>query len=385
MKLTKQEFENLIVGVTSKALDAKVKELGLDAVDRRFGMFPGALIGKSEDELSKMEKRERIAAFIKAVAVKDVATLGSFKALSEGTGSAGGFQVPDEFAAELNRIAEDFGLVRKLARKLPMGSDTLNVPRLASSVTVSFPGEGAAGTASDPVWEQVQLLAKTAVGLTVTSNELLADANISIVDLLTELFAEALSGEEDKQGLTGSGAPFTGILNAAGVNLVVMSAGNDTFGEVTADNLRDLVAKVKPLALRGAAFIMHREVWSIVQKLKGSDGHYIATVANPILLPGATVGEIGGAVVGTIWGYPVYLSEKMPSVSAVSTDFIIFGALNYLWFGDRQQMTMNVSDAGVVAGNSTFERNQSAVRITERIAISVGLPAAFAKLRTAAV
>lgn len=384
MKLTKQEFENLIVGVTSKALDAKVKELGLDAVDRRFGMFPGALIGKSEDELSKMEKRERIAAFIKAVAVKDVATLGSFKALSEGTGSAGGFQVPDEFAAELNRIAEDFGLVRKLARKLPMGSDTLNVPRLASSVTVSFPGEGAAGTASDPVWEQVQLLAKTAVGLTVTSNELLADANISIVDLLTELFAEALSGEEDKQGLTGSGAPFTGILNAAGVNLVVMSAGNDTFGEVTADNLRDLVAKVKPLALRGAAFIMHREVWSIVQKLKGSDGHYIATVANPILLPGATVGEIGGAVVGTIWGYPVYLSEKMPSVSAVSTDFIIFGALNYLWFGDRQQMTMNVSDAGVVAGNSTFERNQSAVRITERIAISVGLPAAFAKLRTAA-
>ncbi len=72
------------------------------------------------------------------------------------------------------------------------------------------------------------------------------------------------------------------------------------------------------------------------------------------------------------------------SESAVSTKFIAFGNYNHIWFGDRQQMTMEVSNAATVGGASTFERFQSAVRVTERIAIAVGLPDGFAVLRTAA-
>src|SRR3990172_4011932 len=177
MKLTKTEFENLLVNIAGKALDAKIKELGLDTIDRKFARFPAAFVGKTEEELTKMERKERIATFVKAVATRDIVTLSNLKALGEGAGATGGFQVPEEFAAEINRIAEDFGLVRKLARKLPMGSDTLNMPRLGSSVSVYWPGENTAGTESEPVWQNVQLLAKTAVGLTVTSNELLQDAN----------------------------------------------------------------------------------------------------------------------------------------------------------------------------------------------------------------
>lgn len=386
IRLSRKDFEEVVANVAKKAIEQQIKELGLDKVDLKHAMFPSHFMGKSEEELVKLEKKERAAEFIKAVFRKDMATLASLKVLSEGVGSEGGFQVPEEFAAEINRIAEDFGLIRRFARRLPMGSDTLNVPRLASSVVVSVPGENTAGTPSDPVWANVQLLAKTVVGLTVTSNELLADANISIVDLLAELFAEALAGFEDEQGLTGVGAPFTGVLGDAGVTIVDMPATKTGFTDVTLDDLRDVIAGIKPLALNGASFTMHRELWAVVQKLKDNDAGFHISAANPVLLPGSTGGAVGGVVVGSIWGYPVWLSEKMPKLSdsGVSTKFIVFGNYNHIWFGDRQQITMDISNAATVGSNNTFERNQSALRITERIAIAVGLPDAFAVLKTAA-
>lgn len=220
------------------------------------------------EDNSRVEGKKKTAEFLKALKGGDRAAL---KAMSEGTGSAGGFTVPEEFAAEINRVVEDFGLVRKLGRKLVMGSDTLNVPRLSSSVSVSYPGENTAGTASQPVIAQVQLLAKTIVGLTAMSNELLEDANVSIVDYLVELFAEAIAGEEDSQGLAGTGSPFTGILGDTGVTVVTATTGDDTFTEAaTPDYCRDLISGVKPWALQGAGFVMHRTIWGVIQKKKAS-------------------------------------------------------------------------------------------------------------------
>ena len=385
LKLTKEELSNLLTNIAGTAIDAKVKELGLDKIDRRFGNFPAHLIGKSQEDLEKMDKKAKVVEFVKALFRKDNATLASFKAMNEGTASAGGFIVPEEWAAEVNRIVEDFGLVPKLSRRYPMRYDTLRVPRLASAVTVSYPGEGAAGTPSQPVFEEVALLSKTLVGLTAMTNELLADANVDVVDLLTELFAEAIAGEADKQGLTGSGSPFTGILNASGTNVVIAPTGDDTFAEAASpDNLRDLIAQVKPWALQGSAFIMHRTVWAIVQKKKASTGgDYFISAANPILTGIAGQG-FPSAVAGTLWGYPVYLSDKMPSATAVSTKFIIFGNLKHLYWGVRDDMAINISEHATVGSDNLFEKNMSAVRVTTRHAIAVGLPGAFAVLQTSA-
>jgi HK97 family phage major capsid protein len=381
-QITNREARQFADTFVKSRLEREIKRLGLDKVDLKFGNHGGL----TEDEIKSLSKKEKVARFIKAVFLKDVATV---KALSEGTPADGGYQVPEEFASEVNRIVEDFGLVRKLSRKIPMNSDTMNIPRLSASVGVTFPGENTAGTESQPVWENVQLLAKTAVGLTVASNELLADANVSVVDLLAELFAEALAGTEDAQGLVGTGAPFTGIANIAGVNELVMSAGKDTYAEATGDDYRDLIAKVKPWSLQGSAFFMHRTVWAEVQKLKdGGTGAYIASALNPVFSPisGAQGASYNAMIVGTIWGYPVYLSDKLPATSDVSQSgkvFALFGNLNHLYFGDRATMSLSISDSATVGTNNAFEMNQSAVRVTERFALAVGLPGAFARLKTA--
>ena len=390
--LKKSELVALLDEVSTKAateaVEAKMKELGAGNKLAGFS-FKGSFAGMSEAEVAALGKKEKCASFIKAVYNKDMQSLSAFKSLTEGTGSAGGFIVPEEFAAEVNRVVEDFGLVPKLARKFPMKYDTLNVPRLSSSVTVSYPGEATAGTGSQPVFEQVILLSKSMVGLTPMSNELLADANISVVDLLVELFAEAIAGEMDKQGLVGSGAPFTGILSDTGVTVVQPANGtsNTTFLlAATPDNTRDLISNIKPWALQGAAFFMHRTIWAMIQKTKTSgSGEYFWSAANPQLSGSATVG-FPTAQAGTLWGYPVYLSDKMPSSTdtAVSTKFIAFGNLKHLYVGVRQEMAVAISDSATIGTDNLFAANMSAVRVVTRYALAVGLPKAFACLKTSA-
>lgn len=381
VEVTTEELKALAEDI-QKATDERV-----EAVEKKFAEAVKGFEASrkfSGSDNSRLEGKEKSAKFVQALKRQDNVAL---KAMSEGTGSAGGFVVPEEFAAEINRVVEDFGLIRKMGRKLVMGSDTLNVPRLSSSVTVSYPGENTAGSASQPVIAQVQLLAKTVVGLTAMSNELLEDANVSLVDYLVELFAEAIAGVEDSQGLAGTGSPFTGILGDSNVTVVTATTGDDTFTEAaTPDYCRDLISGVKPWALQGAGFIMHRTIWGVIQKKKASSGgDYFASAANPVLSPSAVAG-FPTAVAGSLWGYPVYLSDKMPALTdtAVSTKFIIFGNLKHVFVGVRSDMVMSISDSATVGSDNLFEQNMSAVRVTARHAIAVGLPSAFAVLKTAA-
>lgn len=387
--ISKDELVKLLdetsTAAAAKAVESKVKELGLDGNNKLA--FKGSFAALSDEQAANLGVKEKMASFIKAVYEKDAASLGAFKAMTEGTGSAGGFVVPEEFAAEVNRVVEDFGLVAKLARKFPMKSDTLNVPRLSATVTVSYPGEATAGTASQPTFEQVVLSAKSCIGITPMSNELLADANISVVDLLVELFAEAIAGSIDSQALTGTGSPFTGILTDSGVTVVqpANGGGYSTFtGAATPDQARTLIANVKPWALQGAAFIMHRSVWALMQVVKASSGgEYFVSAANPVVINTGAQG-FPSAMAGTLWGYPVYLSDKMPTTTAVSTKFIIFGNLKHVYLGERAEMAVSIGQEGTVGGVSMFETNMSAVRVVSRHAIAVGLPSAFAVLKTAA-
>lgn len=389
IKISKDELVKLLDETSSaaatKAVDAKLKDLGLEGGNKLA--FKGSFGSMNEEQVAGLGAKEKMASFIKAVFQKDMQSLSAFKALTEGTGSAGGYVVPEEFAAEVNRVVEDFGLIPKLARIFPMKSDTLNVPRLSATVTVSYPGEATAGTASQPTFEQVVLSAKSCVGITPMSNELLADASISVVDLLVELFAEAIAGQMDSQGLAGTGSPFTGILVDSGVTVVqpANGTGNSTFtGAATPDNARTLISNVKPWALQGAAFIMHRTVWALMQTVKASSGgDYFISAANPVVVNNGQQG-FPTAMAGTLWGYPVYLSDKMPTTTAVSTKFIIFGNLKHVYVGQRAEMGVSISQEGVVGGVSLFETNMSAVRVISRHGIAVGLPTAFAVLKTSA-
>ena len=83
------------------AMEEKVKNLGLDKTDRKFGVFPTE--GLDEKTLGEMTKEQRVKRFLKAVVMKDWVSAQAVikadpdaktKGMSEGTDTAGGYLVP---------------------------------------------------------------------------------------------------------------------------------------------------------------------------------------------------------------------------------------------------------------------------------------------------
>lgn len=398
IEINEQKFNELIVDSVGKAMqenvdaimktvgekinaivDEKFEEKGLNKIDRSF------MGGIDKEAVDKMDRQERFAKFIKSLVGGYPAET---KALSEGNDTEGGYLVPEETQAEILRVLEDYGIIRKLARVITMKRETKNIPRLTSSVIIYWPGENQAGTESNPVFGNVELIARTMVGICTTSIEFLEDTDTEIEEYIVELFAEAIAGEEDKQGLNGSGAPFVGVLQDADVTILTMDTGDTSFAHIDADYLRTMLSSIKSSIVRGACFIMHRSVWAVVQKLKDTtSGQYLVSVVNPVIQSPDGAAGAGLQPAGYIWGIPVYLSDHMPSTAdtAVSTKFVIFGNFTKAFLlGDRKRVGVAVSGEATVNGESSFERNKLALRVTERIALAVGVPSAFVVLKTAA-
>jgi len=363
IQLTTQQLDELLINAIRKALEPLTK------VDRKHGVFPGA---DSPEDVAKLSRKERSLKFIKAVFMNDLAEI---RALSEGTSTAGGYLVPEEFRAEVIRLIPNYGLARKLCRVVPMTRDKMNFPKAgATGVTAYWVSENGQITESTPNFGQIQLDTKKCAGIAGLSNEFVDDAEVDVLDYLFQLFAEAIAGGEDTQWLTGTGSPITGILGGSSVNVVTMGAGMTAFANITADNLSDLPNAVSGNSEANGAYFMHKNILNYVRKLKDDNGQYIWQAP-------------AGSQPGTIWGYPYHITDVMPGTaqSAVATKFVAFGDPKYTLFGDRKQVSIKIAEEATVGSNKLFEQDMKALRVIERVDIQLAIEEAYACLKTAAV
>jgi len=379
-----KELKTSLPEVVKEQVDAAVKAAGMDKIDVKHGMVP--MIGVSEADQELMTKRARVGQFFKAVFRKDmgaVAKLFGTKAyMNETTGSEGGYLVPEEVAAELARVQLDYGLIRKLARHFKMKREKFNVPSLAGSVTAEWVDEAGEKPTTNPTFGNILLEANTAAGIAITSNQLFEDTDISIADMLLQLFAESLAQLEDDQGFNGTGTPFTGIFGTS-TGLVNMGSGDTDFADISVNYALDMIAALPSSLLNGAVFTMHRSVWNTLLKATEGSIHMLALSQNLLTSEKVTTTV---TPVGTLIGYPVYANDAIPSIAdtAVSTKFAAFGNFGKgFYFGDRDDQTAKTTDSGTVDGVSMFETNQTATRVEERVALAVALPTAFVALKTA--
>lgn len=349
----------------SNAILETTKRLGMDAVDRKHGVFPET----TAEELASLTKEERLRRWLRAVYTKDPAELLSVKALAEGTGSAGGFLVPDEFRADVIRVAELAGVARREAFVFPVATDQLLLTAANGSVSVSWTGEGQQIPTSDPSFSQPTLTVKKAAGITAMSNELFADSKFPVVRYLAELFGEAIAAAEDEQAFNGPGTVFYGMLSVPGGQTKVSTA--TSYKQFTIEELLDLIMLIAPKYRIGAKFYMNHQVFSYIRRLKDDTGNYIVQSPRDATQP------------STIWGYPVVEVERMPSEELDSTAYIGFGNMRRrCYFADRQQMAIAIGTEGTVGADNLFEKDMSAVRVTERIGILWTLPAGVSRLAT---
>lgn len=284
--------------------------------------------------------------------------------MQEDTDSEGGYLVPTEHLPEVLTIPER-GIVEPKCRVIQMGSKTKNIPDMTTGVTTYWVAEEGTITESQPVLGQVQMTAKKQAGLVTCSNELLEDSAPDVQLWLSQIFNEAMGLEFDNQLLNGTGDPCSGVLTAKAGYSVVMSSGSTSFQNLTFDYLSEAISKIAPTMLAGACFIMHPDVLHYVRILKDDNGQPIWTPA--------------GVGPGQVYGYDIIESTKAPGSGddAANTAFIVFGNFRGFIKGDRRQLTVAVDPYG------KFEKSQTRIRWSRRLALHVAQPKLFCRILTA--
>ena len=286
-----------------------------------------------------------------------------FATQNETTPTDGGYLVPPQFENAVIVYREQVGVARRLARVVPMSSDTWTGMKQTSGTTVYYPGEEGAIPDSDANFSRYTLSAKKRAILTYVSAELRDDALVSVMDLLAQDMGHQFALKEDQEFVAGDGTSTYGGVQgvrpaviAATASVYSPTADEDAWSEVT---LATLLAGVSLVAdkYRGLPLswlISAPAKWQIMDRLALAQG-------------GAIMQDIvNGQPQFQFLGYPVVLSDRMPTTEAVSQVFALFGAFgNAVTIGDRSGISIAVSE------HYKFNTDQIAVRGTTRYDINV--------------
>lgn len=295
------------------------------------------------------------------------------KAQSESVLTGGGAIVPPDFEYDLIDLREQFGVARSIARVVRMTSNTREVPRRTGGVTAYAIGEGDQITESDKTWDLVELVARKWGCLTYISSELSEDAVIDVGNDLAAEMAYAFAVKEDDclingdgtstyHGITGLCPKLKGLTATYAYTAGLIVGTGNAYSELTLTDFEAVVGRLPQYAdTPNTYWVCHRSFyWNVMIKLMLAAGGVTE----------AEVSQSGRNI--PFLGYPVRISQKMPSVEANSQVCALFGDFSKgVLFGDRRMTTVAVSE------HDRFEYDQVAIRATERFDINFHDPGNF--------
>jgi len=287
-------------------------------------------------------------------------SLEGIKSMSASDFAAGGALCPDAFLADIVRNVEAYGTFAVNARRIPMPAPTITMPKSLTELTVYYPEENANITESNPTFGDLSLTARLYATLSKWSNTLTEDCAIEFGAFMAELIAYAHAKAVDTNGYLGDGtstyARVIGILNATGIvshilgNATSVAATNTTkttFGSVAYADLVSMQALLPTAARAGAKWYMHRYVSGILRSLVDSNG-------KPIFAQD----YVNGQRVTSLLGDPIVESDVLPSTTAVTTKFMLYGNMQKaMGYGERRSLTIASSQEAGFAADQTWIRS----------------------------
>lgn len=233
--------------------------------------------------------------------------------LQEGVDADGGYLVPVEYDNRLIQVLEEENIMRALATKITTsGEHKINIA--ATTPAALWVEEGGALTFGDATFDQKFVDShKLHVAIKVTE-ELLYDSAFDLEKYILTQFGKALANAEEDAFLNGDGKgkPYGVFDTTTGGT----KAGN-LAADIKADDIFDLIYKLKRPYRKGASFIMNDKTIAQIRKLKDNNGQYLWQ-------PSLVAGEPD-----QIAGYKVRTSAYAPE-NAIS-----FGDYSYYNIADR--------------------------------------------------
>jgi HK97 family phage major capsid protein len=264
------------------------------------------------------------------------------------------------------------GIARALCLHAMMTSKSMTIPTVANEPTVAITSEE--GTFSD-AWGstpfgQGTMTAKKIGSLVTISEELIADSTPDVVgEVCVRRIASALIKKEDQQLLEGdgTGANFTGLFAAAGVNSV---AGGGA--QINLDKFLDALTVLPQDALEDESItiVMHHKLWFSLLKLKVAQYSTDTNGDYRLAGPGTEPTNM------SIGGFPVRWCDQILTNRGAGTNetTAYAGSFKSAVYGDRQLMTLSVDPY------TKLDTGQLRLRVMERIGLLIAVPADFVKI-----
>ncbi|HEY3435877.1 MAG TPA: phage major capsid protein [Solirubrobacterales bacterium] len=357
--------EYLKANEQTKGLEA-LKRGGVDAVAKRsrdVSVYNAAAPGAKIDDA----QFDGLGGFLQDVwhqarsTAEREAKLSALKnaAFSSGEPASGGFLVPEAFRAELLRLSLETGITRPRARVVPMETSrviypmldvTSNADNVFGGVQGYWTSESEQMEESSATFGRVALDAWKLTAFANVPNELVQDSAIAFEAFVRTIFPEALAYFEDDAFIngTGVGQPL-GWLNAEAAVTVPRAVAD----QVDFAALASMYSRLLPQSLGRSVWVISPDVFPQLMGLTHTAGSALWFGA-----PGG--GPQGpGAPAGTLFGRPIVISEKVPTLGSVGDVNLV--DLGYYLIGDRQAMTVDSSP------HYRFRNGETSYRFVTRV------------------
>lgn len=242
---------------------------------------------------------------------------GEERALSTTDGAGGDFVPPAWMVDEFVGLARAARVTANLVRQepLPAGTDSINLPRLATGTAVAEQAtQNTAVQNTDATTNAVTASVVTLAGQQVVALQLIEQSPANMDSILLADLAADYATKLDLFVIQNNAAGKRGLLSVSGVNAVTYTDATPTAGELYA-KLADSIQQVHTgRFLPPEVIVMHPRRWAFF--LAALD-----TQNRPLVVPstGSPYNGLGSAgdvrsegFVGTLQGLPVYVDPNIP-------------------------------------------------------------------------
>ena len=368
----KHEIQDLIAA--DKLDEAKAKKEELDAMQNKFNMFEEVMDAAPVAAVKPVET-DAVHEFANAARNRFKNTM------TEGTGSAGGYTVPQDIMTRINKYKEAKFSMKNLVRVENVttytGKRVFQVK--ASHTGFSAVNEGAAiGQKATPTFSQLTYTIAKYAGILPVTDELLADSDANLTQVLVSWLGD--------EGIATENAAIVSLIDPGSTGTAITSAPIDGIKNALNVTLGQAYAE-------GAAVITNDDGFNFLDTLKIASGsnEYLLKPAKDQTAPTPYTLAVGARLIPVV----VVPNAVFPSTVVASGDnagtyipFVVGDLKEGIAFFDRQELsilTSNTASINVTVDNATttlsaFESDLTLFRGIMRFNAVVRDSGAFVKL-----
>jgi HK97 family phage major capsid protein len=278
------------------------------------------------------------------------------KALNISVVAEGGALIPQDFMLDLIELLRANTVIRKAGPMIvgmPLGN--LTIPRLAGGASAVYQGELDDISVTEPLFDDLDLVAKKLTAMVPVSNDLLRRSPIGVETIVRDDLVQAVAHREDITFIRGDGTnkgPVGWRSLCLAANLIVPAAGG------TLDVVVATLAALRMALVQGMSRMIRpvgpAPIFEFIATRRDSVGGFYFK------------DEIAR---GMLEGFPIYFTQQIPTNLGTGNGTELYLAdMADVIIADTLNVMVDASDVAAYYGTdgkvvSTFQRDQSLFRV----------------------